>query len=96
MTRAPLFLSKNVHVMFQFGDEHPAEIEDLWAALVRWWPANLKVVIRYLLVLVNMAATDLLPYVRGFFLVLDITAFTVCHNMTQQTAWPLLTWQTLT
>jgi hypothetical protein len=31
--------------------------------LVRWWPGNLKVIIRYLLILVNMAATDLLPYV---------------------------------
>ena len=88
MTHAPLFLSKNVHVMFQFGDEHPAEIEDLWAALVRWWPANLKVVIRYLLVLVNMAATDLLPYVRGFFRTLCITAFTVYHDMTRRLPGP--------
>lgn len=49
--------------ILQFGDEHPLEIEALWAALVTTWPSNLKVIIRYLLVLVNIAATDLLPYV---------------------------------
>ena len=69
-------------VMFQFGDEHPAEIEDLWAALVRWWPTNLKVVIRYLVVLVNMAATDLLPYVRGFFFFFE-------HNTAQWTQYAM-------
>ncbi|XP_076468272.1 protein furry-like isoform X4 [Babylonia areolata] len=59
-----MVLNNLFYITVTFGDEHPAEIEELWAALVRWWPANLKVVIRYLLVMVNMAATDLLPYAK--------------------------------
>ena len=48
---------------FQFGDDHFREIEELWAALVICWPNNLKVVIHYLVIIVNMAAAELLPYV---------------------------------
>ncbi|XP_070197468.1 protein furry-like isoform X3 [Littorina saxatilis] len=59
-----MVLNNLFYITVKFGDEHPAEIEDLWSALVRWWPANLKVVIRYLILLVNMAATDLLPYAK--------------------------------
>ena len=47
----------------QFGDEHPLEIEALWSALVTCWNFNLKVIMRYLVIITNIAATDLLPYV---------------------------------
>ncbi|KAK7496521.1 hypothetical protein BaRGS_00012173, partial [Batillaria attramentaria] len=59
-----MVLNNLFYITVKFGDEHPLEIETLWSALVMCWPANLKVVIRYLLVLVNMAATHLLPYAK--------------------------------
>lgn len=48
---------------FQFGDDHPKEVEELWAALCTCWPNNLKVIIRYLFIITGMAAAELLPYV---------------------------------
>ncbi|KAK6173602.1 hypothetical protein SNE40_017022 [Patella caerulea] len=47
----------------KFGDEHPFEIESLWSSLLTW-PNNLKVIIRYLVIITNVAASDLLLYVK--------------------------------
>ena len=49
--------------VLQFGDDHSKEIEDLWAALVACWPGNLKVIIRYIIIISGMAPNTLLPYV---------------------------------
>ncbi len=49
--------------MFQFGDDHAKEIEDLWASLVACWPGNLKVIIRYIIIISGMAPVNLLHYV---------------------------------
>ncbi|XP_025086109.1 protein furry homolog isoform X4 [Pomacea canaliculata] len=59
-----MVLNNLFYITVKFGDEHPLEIETLWAALVMCWPSNLKVLIRYLLVIINMAATDLLPFAK--------------------------------
>ena len=47
----------------QFGDEHPKEVEELWAALCAFWPKNLRIIIRYLFVVSGMAPTELIEYV---------------------------------
>lgn len=47
----------------QFSDEHPKEVEELWATLCGCWPNNLKVIIRYLIIVSGMAPQELLPYV---------------------------------
>lgn len=47
----------------QFSDEHPKETEELWATLCGCWPNNLKVIIRYLIIVSGMAPQELLPYV---------------------------------
>lgn len=49
--------------MSQFSDEHPKETEELWATLCGCWPNNLKVIIRYLIIISGMAPQELLPYV---------------------------------
>ncbi|KAJ9600360.1 hypothetical protein L9F63_009330, partial [Diploptera punctata] len=47
-----------------FADEHPKETEELWATLCSCWPNNLKVIIRYLLIISGMAPQELLPYAK--------------------------------
>lgn len=47
----------------QFGDNHPKEIEELWATLCTSWPNNMKVIMRYLIIVSGMAPNELLPYV---------------------------------
>lgn len=47
----------------QFSDNHPKEIEELWSTLCACWPNNLKVIIRYLIIVSGMAPNELLPYV---------------------------------
>nr|AOV18883.1 furry [Lymnaea stagnalis] len=59
-----MVLNNLFYITVTFGDEHPLEIEALWAALVSCWPFNLKVIIRYLIIITNIAATDLLPYAK--------------------------------
>ncbi|CAB0032283.1 unnamed protein product [Trichogramma brassicae] len=49
---------------FQFSDEHPKETEELWATLCGCWPNNLKVIIRYLIIVSGMAPIELLPYAK--------------------------------
>jgi hypothetical protein len=50
---------------FQFGDNHSKEIEEVWATLCTSWPNNMKVIIRYLIIISGMAPCELLPYVSG-------------------------------
>ncbi|XP_059157209.1 protein furry homolog isoform X2 [Physella acuta] len=59
-----MVLNNLFYITVTFGDEHPLEIEALWAALVACWSFNLKVIIRYLIIITNIAATDLLPYAK--------------------------------
>lgn len=51
--------------MFQFGEEHPREVGELWKELCSCWPNNLRVIIRYLLIVVGMAPSHLLPHVSS-------------------------------
>ncbi|KAK3798079.1 hypothetical protein RRG08_034635 [Elysia crispata] len=59
-----MVLNNLFYITVTMGDEHPLEIEALWSALVSCWPFNLKVIIRYLVILTNISATDLLPYAK--------------------------------
>ena len=49
--------------LFQFSDTHPRSIEELWGTLCEFWPNNLKVILRYLVIMSSMAPTELLTYV---------------------------------
>ena len=34
------------YITVKFGDAHPQEVEDLWAAICACWPKNLRIIIR--------------------------------------------------
>ena len=55
----------------QFSDEHPKETEELWSTLCSCWPNNLKVIIRYLLIISGMAPQELLPYVSTLYIYIE-------------------------
>ncbi|XP_042872601.1 protein furry-like isoform X6 [Penaeus japonicus] len=59
-----MVLNNLFYITAKFGDDHPKEVEELWAALCTCWPNNLKVIIRYLFIITGMAAAELLPYAK--------------------------------
>lgn len=44
---------------------HPRDIEEIWGTLSQYWPNNLKVILRYLVIITGMAPNELLPYVSN-------------------------------
>ncbi|XP_063413170.1 protein furry-like isoform X1 [Mytilus trossulus] len=59
-----MVLNNMFYLTVKYGDDHPRELEDLWAALVICWPNNLRVVIHYLVIITNMAASELMQYAK--------------------------------
>ena len=59
-----MVLNNLFYVTVKFGDDHPKELEDVWAELCTCWPTNLRVILRYLFIVTGMAPTELLSYVR--------------------------------
>lgn len=68
-------------VILQFSDTHPRDIEELWGTLCQFWPNNLKVILRYLVIMSGMAPNELLSYVSRRYLIAD-------HLNTTHTAIP--------
>lgn len=50
-------------VCTQFDEDHCKDIEALWATLVTYWPGNLNVIIRYLIVMTSLAPMSVLSAV---------------------------------
>ncbi|KAJ1525387.1 hypothetical protein ONE63_010202 [Megalurothrips usitatus] len=50
-------------------------MEEVWATLCSCWPNNLKVIIRYLLIVSGMAPNELLPFVSGGLFILFFFPF---------------------
>ncbi|XP_034942121.1 protein furry isoform X2 [Chelonus insularis] len=59
-----MVLNNLFYITVKFSDEHPKEVEELWATLCGCWPNNLKVIIRYLIIVSGMAPQELLPYAK--------------------------------
>ncbi|XP_076040545.1 microtubule binding protein furry isoform X4 [Oratosquilla oratoria] len=59
-----MILNNLFYITAKFGDDHPKEVEEVWAALCSCWPNNLKVIIRYLFIITGMAPSELLPYAK--------------------------------
>ncbi|KOB68310.1 Protein furry [Operophtera brumata] len=59
-----MVLNNLFYITAKFSDQHPKEIEELWSTLCACWPNNLKVIIRYLIIVSGMAPTELLPYAK--------------------------------
>ena len=58
------------YITCKFGDDHPKEIEELWAALCACWPNNLRVIVRYLLIVSGMAPNSVLDFSKRVILYL--------------------------
>ncbi|XP_069364966.1 protein furry isoform X2 [Maniola hyperantus] len=59
-----MVLNNLFYITVKFSDKHPKEIEELWSTLCACWPNNLKVIIRYLIIVSGMAPNELLPYAK--------------------------------
>ncbi|KAJ2954552.1 hypothetical protein O0L34_g2835 [Tuta absoluta] len=59
-----MVLNNLFYITAKFSDQHPKEIEELWSTLCACWPNNLKVIIRYLVIVSGMAPNELLPYAK--------------------------------
>ncbi|KAM3968522.1 microtubule binding protein furry [Aphomia sociella] len=59
-----MVLNNLFYITAKFSDKHPKEIEELWSTLCSCWPNNLKVIIRYLIIVSGMAPNELLPYAK--------------------------------
>ncbi|XP_043493885.1 protein furry isoform X2 [Polistes fuscatus] len=59
-----MVLNNLFYITAKFSDEHPKDIEELWATLCGCWPNNLKVIIRYLIIVSGMAPQELLSYAK--------------------------------
>ncbi|XP_044014462.1 protein furry isoform X2 [Aphidius gifuensis] len=59
-----MVLNNLFYITTKFSDEHPKEVEELWSTLCGCWPNNLKIIIRYLIIVSGMAPQELLPYAK--------------------------------
>ncbi|XP_024082202.1 protein furry isoform X2 [Cimex lectularius] len=59
-----MVLNNLFYITAKFADQHAKEIEEVWATLATCWPNNLKVIIRYLLIISGMAPNELLQYAK--------------------------------
>uniref|UniRef100_A0A5S6QGF4 Protein furry-like protein-like n=1 Tax=Trichuris muris TaxID=70415 RepID=A0A5S6QGF4_TRIMR len=59
-----MILNNMLYITVQFGNEHPHLLENLWASLVSCWPQNVRIIIRYLSVMLVLAPDTLLDYAK--------------------------------
>ncbi|XP_050300806.1 protein furry isoform X2 [Anthonomus grandis grandis] len=59
-----MVLNNIFYITAKFGDNHPKEIEEIWGTLCTSWPNNMKIIIRYLIIISGMAPCELLPYAK--------------------------------
>ncbi|KAF5298944.1 hypothetical protein FQR65_LT19560 [Abscondita terminalis] len=59
-----MVLNNIFYITAKFGDNHPKEMESIWATLCTSWPNNMKVIIRYLIIVSGMAPCELLSYAK--------------------------------
>ncbi|KAH8406857.1 hypothetical protein KR222_008787, partial [Zaprionus bogoriensis] len=59
-----MILNNLFYITAKFSDAHPRDIEELWGTLCQFWPNNLKVILRYLVIMSGMAPSELLPYAK--------------------------------
>nr|XP_040568440.1 LOW QUALITY PROTEIN: protein furry-like [Lepeophtheirus salmonis] len=70
-TEATEMITNNLfYITVKFGDDHPKEIEELWSALCACWPRNLRIIIRYLVIICGIATTELIEYAKRVLLYL--------------------------
>ncbi|XP_070490077.1 protein furry isoform X3 [Chironomus tepperi] len=59
-----MILNNLFYITAKFSDSHGREIEELWGILSQCWPNNLKVILRYLVIISGLAPNELLCYTK--------------------------------
>ncbi|CAF0968774.1 unnamed protein product [Adineta ricciae] len=63
-----LVLNNLFYLTATFSSEHAPELELLWNALTGTWSHNLKVILRYMLIMITLSPCELLPYAKKIIL----------------------------
>ncbi|CAF4578036.1 unnamed protein product [Rotaria sp. Silwood1] len=63
-----LVLNNLFYLTATFSSEHAPELELLWNALTETWSHNLKVILRYMLIMITLSPCELLPYAKKIIL----------------------------
>ncbi|CAF4519240.1 unnamed protein product [Rotaria socialis] len=63
-----LVLNNLFYLTATFSSEHATELELLWNALTGTWLHNLKVILRYMLIMITLSPCELLPYAKKIIL----------------------------
>lgn len=93
------FIFSFVFVLFwlQYSNSHTREIEEIWGSLCQFWPNNLKVILRYLVIISGMAPNELLPFVSPFnILFMCSSVWTTQQEHTSLFTCPLQYWGEIT
>ncbi|OQR78358.1 protein furry-like [Tropilaelaps mercedesae] len=69
-----MVLNNLFYITVKYGDEHAKEIEELWAALGLCWPGNLRVIVRYLFIMITLSPGTLLHVCKRIVLYMARTA----------------------
>ena len=65
------------YITIKFGDDHPKEVEELWAAICACWPKNLRIIIRYLFIVSALAPNELIDYSKRVLVYLGRSNYSV-------------------
>ena len=65
-----MIMNNLFYITVKFGDDHPKEVEELWAAICACWPKNLRIIIRYLFIISGLAPNELIDYSKRVLLYL--------------------------
>jgi len=63
-----MVLNNLFYLVVKFGDEYSKEIEELWYSLFSYSSNNIKVIIRYLFIIIGLAPTEFLLYAKRIIL----------------------------
>jgi len=55
-----LILNNLFYLTCKFGDQYPDELELLWAILASTWRSNLRIICRYLMIIISLATFEML------------------------------------
>ncbi|XP_031631503.1 protein furry isoform X3 [Contarinia nasturtii] len=59
-----MILNNLFYITTKYSYSHTREIEEIWGNLCQFWPNNLKVILRYLVIISGMAPNELLPFAK--------------------------------
>ena len=62
MEATEIILNNLFYLTCKFADQYSTEFELIWAILAFTWPSNLKIIIRFIFIMVTLASYDMIKY----------------------------------